>query len=91
MPLTYHLPNDSNKTITYYIMCQREHVHCSMCKYYATYDGLLNGANGLFKTTCMNNKSYIWIDFQNPKISYHTRHKNAFIYTNKNFNKVRHM
>jgi hypothetical protein len=23
----------------------------------ATYDGLLNGANDLFKTTCMNNKS----------------------------------
>lgn len=39
----------------------------------ATYDGLLNGANDLFKTTCMNNKSYIWVDFQNPKISDHIK------------------
>jgi hypothetical protein len=44
-------------------MCQRKHVHWSMCKKYATYDGLVNGA---------------------------TWHKNAFLYTNKNFNKVRH-
>ncbi len=40
---------------------------------YATYDELVNGLDGLFKT-CMNNKSYIWIDFLNPKIGYHTQH-----------------
>ncbi len=48
---------------------------------YATYDELVDGLDGLFKT-CMNNKSYTWIDFLNPKISYHTQHKNAFLYTN---------
>ncbi len=48
---------------------------------YATYDELVNGLVFLFKT-CMNNKSYIWIDFLNPKIGYHTQHKNAFLYTN---------
>lgn len=49
-------------------------------KNYVTNDGLVNGANSLFKTTtCVNNKSYIWIDFLNPKIRYHTQHKNAYI------------
>jgi len=30
-------------------------------------------------------------DFQNPKISYHTQHKNAFLYANKHFNKIGHL
>jgi hypothetical protein len=52
-------------------------VDWSMCKNYATYDGLVNGANGLFRTTCMINKSYIWIDFH-PKTSYHAHIKMHF-------------
>jgi hypothetical protein len=34
-------------------------------------------------TTCVSKKSYMWIDFLNPKISYHTQHKNAFLYTKR--------
>ncbi len=46
---------------------------------------LFNGPNGLFKpTTCLNNKPYIRIDFMNPNIGFHTQHKNAFMYRNKN-------
>jgi len=49
-------------------------------KNYATYDGLVNGDDSLFKTTtCVSKKSYMWIDFLNPKINYHTQHKNAFL------------
>ncbi len=45
---------------------------------------LFNGPNGLFKpTTCLNNKPYIWIDFMNPNIGFHTQHKNAFMYRKK--------
>ncbi len=32
-------------------------------KSYATYNGFVNGIDGLFKTTCVNNKSYIWMNF----------------------------
>jgi hypothetical protein len=43
---------------------------------------LVSGIDGLFKiTTCINNKSYIWIIFLNLKIGYHTLYKNEFLYT----------
>jgi len=56
---------------------------------YATYDELVNELDDLFKT-CMNNKSYIWTDFLNPKIGYHTQHKNAFLYTNNKYSQIGH-
>jgi hypothetical protein len=35
---------------------------------YATYDGLVNGADGVFKTsTFYHNKTMVWILFPNPK------------------------
>ncbi len=49
---------------------------------YATYDGFVNGIDGFFKTTCVNNKSYILMNILNLKIGYHTQRKNAFLYTN---------
>jgi hypothetical protein len=36
---------------------------------YATFDGLVNGANGIFKTSISyHNKTIIWISFPNKKI-----------------------
>jgi hypothetical protein len=37
-------------------------------KNYATYAGLVNGTNGVFKTsTSYHNKTIVWILFPNPK------------------------
>jgi hypothetical protein len=35
---------------------------------YATFDGLVNRAYGIFKTSTYNNKTIIWIMFQNSKM-----------------------
>jgi len=37
--------------MTWNILCVKENIHWSMWKNYATYDGFVNGANGLFQTT----------------------------------------
>jgi hypothetical protein len=46
----------------------KENISIELCaRDYASYNELVNEIYGLFKiTTCMNNKSYIWIDFLNP-------------------------
>ncbi len=77
-----NLPNDFDKIVRLHtILWVKENMFIKLCtKKYATYDGLINGVDSLFNTTtCVNNKSHIWIDFLNPKISYHTQHKNAFL------------
>ncbi len=77
-----NLPNDFYKIVGLHIILSvKENMFIELCaKTYATYDELVNGVDNLFKTTtCVGNKSYIWIDFLNPKISYHTQHKNAFL------------
>ncbi len=76
------LPNDFNKIVRLHIILRiKKNVFTKLCaKIYAAYDGLVNGDDSLFKTTtCVSKKSYMWIDFLNPKISYHTRHKNAIL------------
>jgi hypothetical protein len=50
---------------------------------YATSDGLINGANGIFKDyiETSTSKSFIWIYFENPRIGNNTRFK-KIIYIN---------
>jgi len=77
-----HLANDFNKNVGLdIILWIKENMFIKLCaKNYATYDGLVHGDDSLFKTTiCASKKSCMWIDFLNPKISYHTQHKNTFI------------
>jgi hypothetical protein len=48
---------------------------------YATYDGLVNGTNGIFKTSTMYcEKTIIWIMFQNFKIGTLAREKYSHYY-----------
>jgi hypothetical protein len=50
---------------------------------YATYDGLVNGADGIFKaSTTYCNKTIIWIIFQNSKIGTLIRKKYNHYYNN---------
>jgi hypothetical protein len=42
---------------------------------YATFDGLMNGANDIFKTSTYCEKTIMWIMFQNSKIGTLTRKK----------------
>jgi exonuclease III len=52
-----------------------------LCNNYVISDGLVNGADGLFKaTTSCNNKSYIWIKKINSKIGITTRFSNSHLY-----------
>ena len=52
---------------------------------YATYDGLINGADRFFKTFILiNSKIYIFIEFLNIKIGSLTRLANACLYNDKN-------
>jgi hypothetical protein len=49
---------------------------------YATFDGLVNGANGIFKTSVSyHNKTKIWISFPNKKIGMLFREKSIHLYT----------
>jgi hypothetical protein len=49
---------------------------------YATHDGLVNGANGMFQgsTKVFSSQEVIWILFNNPKCGKLTRIKNAHLY-----------
>jgi hypothetical protein len=52
-----------------------------LCNNYVISDGLVNGADGLFKaTTSCNNKSYIWIKKFNSKVGITTRFSNSHLY-----------
>ncbi len=47
---------------------------------YATFNGLVNGAYGIFKTSTSCEKTIIWIMFQNSKIGTLTREKYSHYY-----------
>jgi hypothetical protein len=49
---------------------------------YATHDGLVSGANGIFQglTNVFNSQEIIWILFNNPKCGQFTRINNAHLY-----------
>lgn len=49
-----------------------------LCNNYAISDGLVDGADGLFKTTTsLNTKSYIWIELFNINVGIATRFSNS--------------
>ena len=48
---------------------------------YVIFDELVNGADGLFKTsTTFNDKSYVWIQFYNTKVGIATRFSHSHLY-----------
>jgi hypothetical protein len=66
-PLSYKLLNDLSKTKgLHYTFHIKIYMLIELCDdNYATFDGLFNGANGIFKASTYNDKTIIWIVFQN--------------------------
>ncbi len=84
-PSSYKLPNDSNKIASLHITIHiKQNMVIELCvQNYATYDGLVNGVNGEFKTsTSYHNKIMVWILFPNQKIGVLVREKSTQLYTN---------
>jgi len=69
-PSSYKLLNGPSKIASLHIIiCIKQYMVVESCvENYATYDGLVNGADGVFKTsTFYHNKTMVWILFPNPK------------------------
>ncbi len=70
-PQSFQLQNDANVTIGLHSKVQvKKNKLVELCvKNYATPDGLVNGANGVFQgsTKVFNSQEVIWILFTNPK------------------------
>jgi hypothetical protein len=70
-PSSYKLSNDPNKTTGLHTIIRiKQDMVVELCvRNYATYDGLVNGADGVFKTsTSYHNKTIVWILFPNQKM-----------------------
>ncbi len=81
-PSPYKLPDDPSKTVGLRITI---HIKQNMvvelyAGNYATYDGLVNGVDSVFKTSSYHDKTIIWILFSNKKtwiiIHYSFSHSN---------------
>jgi hypothetical protein len=84
MPNTYKLRDDPSKTSSLHIIiCMKQNMLFELCvENYATFDGLVNGVNGIFKTSVFyHNKTKIWISFPNKKIGMLFREKSIHLYT----------
>jgi hypothetical protein len=87
-PSSYKLPNDSSKIVGLHttIPIKQDMVVELCARNYATYDGLVNGIDGIFKTsTSYHNKTIVWILFANPKIRIFlmlAKKKSTHLYTN---------
>ncbi len=84
-PSSYNLPDDQNKTTGLHIIIHiKQNMVVESCVgNYATYDGLVNGADGIFKiSTSYHNKTIVWILFPNPKIRMLTKEKSTHLYIN---------
>jgi ribonuclease HIII len=69
-PTSYKLLNDPSKIVGLHITIHiKQNMLVELCAgNCATYNGLVNGANGIFKiSTSFHNKAIIWISFPNPK------------------------
>jgi hypothetical protein len=67
-PSSCELPDALSKIISLYITIHiKEDIVVGLCVgNYATYDGLVNGADGVFKTsTSYHNKTIVWTLFPN--------------------------
>jgi len=70
-PSSYKLSNDPSKTISLHTTIHiKQDMVVELCaRNHATYDGLINGANGVFKTSISyHNKTIVRILFPNQKI-----------------------
>ncbi len=72
-PPSYKLSNDPSKIMDLHFTIHiKKYVLVELCaNNYATYDGLVNGINGIFKaSTTYCEKTIMWIMFQNSKIGH---------------------
>ncbi len=79
-PSSFKLPNDSNKIASLHTIIHiKQNMVVEFCaRNYATYDGLVDGANGVFKTsTFYHNKTMVWILFPNQKIEVLVKEKST--------------
>ena len=82
LPPSYKIPTNPNKTAGLHkcIKIKRDMV-VELCNNYVISNGLVNGADGLFKTsTTFNDKSYVWIQFYNTKVGIVTRFSHSHLY-----------
>jgi hypothetical protein len=70
-PSSYKLLDYPGKNTSLHITIDiKQNMVIELCaKNYATYDGLVNGVDGVLKiSTSYHNKTIVWILFPNPKI-----------------------
>jgi hypothetical protein len=72
-----------NFEVLHIIICMQQNMLIELCVgNYATFDGLVNGANGIFKiVVSYHNKTIIWISFPIKKIGVLVRKKSIHFYT----------
>ena len=63
LPASYMIPTNLSKIVGLHKTIKvKKDMLVELCNNYVIFDGLINGADGLFKaTTSFNNKFYIWI------------------------------
>lgn len=85
LPSTFKIPDNPNKTAGLQTTIKvKKDMLVELTHNYATSDGLVHGADGLFKSaTSINNKTYVWIKFFNEKIGTNARFTNAQLYQNQ--------
>ncbi len=84
-PPSYKLSNDLSKTMGWHSTIHINiYMLVELCvSTYATFDGLVNGTNGIYKTsTTYCEETIIWIMFQNSKIGTLTTKKYSHYYDN---------
>ena len=82
LPPSYKIPIDLNKIVGLHkcIKIKKDMV-VELCNNYVISDGLVNEVDGLFKTsTTFNDKSYVWIQFNNTKVGIITRFSHSHLY-----------
>jgi hypothetical protein len=82
---SYKLLDDPSKIVGLHITIHiKQNMVVELCaRNYATCDGFVNGANGVFKTsTSYHNKTIVWILLPNQKIRMLAREKSTHLYTN---------
>jgi hypothetical protein len=83
-PQSFQLQNDANFATRLHLEIQvKKNMLVELCAInYATHDGLVNGAYGIFQglIKVFNSQEVIWILFNNPKCGQLTRIKNAHLH-----------
>ena len=76
------IPTNPNKTVGLHECIKiKKGMVVELCNNSVIFYGLINGVDGLFKTsTIFNNKSYVWIQFYNTKVGIATRFSHSHLY-----------